>query len=139
MDRTYKEKEIGKILLGSILLFGIVELALIKMLFPAYYTHYMLFIPVYFLMLSVGMLFMLSQIKRKAVQPRREIALLMLFNASQMLLSLILVFCYYLLIKVQRISMLIAFFIFYLFFLGLKLFALYHMDKLHKAEKKAAI
>jgi uncharacterized membrane protein len=74
--------------------------------------------------------------KRKRLHPGRAIARLMLFNVAQMILSFFLMFCYYYFIDVQEHTVLIAFSVFYIFFMGLKLFILYNIDKLHKIEKR---
>ena len=136
MEKAYRDKKIEKLVLGDIILFGILELAFIKWLLPAYYTPFLLFVPVYFLALGISLLWVLSRIKRKELPPGREIIQLMLFSVIQMTLSFILIFCYYYFFNVQKNTVLIAFCVYYLFFMGMKFFILYRSGKRHKADEK---
>jgi peptidoglycan/LPS O-acetylase OafA/YrhL len=136
MDRAYRAKETRKLVIFGIIIFGILETGFICLVFPSCYTDYLLYIPVYFLLLGIGILLILSRMKRKRLHPGRAVARLMLFNVAQMLLSFLLLFCYYYFINVQEDTVLIAFSVFYVFFMGLKLFILYNIDKLHKIETK---
>jgi hypothetical protein len=115
----YKKKAVIRVLSG-IILFGIVELAVIKWLLPAYYTHYLILIPVYFLIASIGMLFAFEKMNRKKVHPAREITQLLMLSVVPMILSFALIFCYFYFIQIQKLTMLLAFSIFYLFFMFLK-------------------
>ncbi|MDR0575730.1 MAG: hypothetical protein LBG96_17210 [Tannerella sp.] len=136
MDKAYRAKETRKLVIFGIIIFGILELAFVKMVYPSYFTNYLFLIPAYFLVLSISVLLVLSRMKRKRLHPGRAIARLMLFNVAQMILSFILMFCYYYFVDVQEHTILIAFSVFYIFFMGLKLFILYNIDKLHKIEKR---
>ena len=136
MDRVYRAKETRKLVLYGILLFGALEVGVIRFFLPAYYSCYLLFVPVYFLLLGIGILLLLSRMKRKRLHPGRAIARLMLFNVAQMLLSMILLYYYYYFIKVQKYTMLLAFSIFYVFFMGIKMFIIYNIDNQHKTEKR---
>jgi hypothetical protein len=136
MDRAYRAKETRKLVIFGIVIFGILEVGFIRLVYPTYYTDYLLLIPVYFLLLGISVLLVLSRMKRNRLHPGRAIARLMLFNVAQMLLSFFLMFCYYYFIHVQKHAVLIAFSVFYISFMGLKLFILYNIDKLHKIESK---
>ena len=136
MDRVYRAKETRQLVLWGIVLFGLVEMGLIRFVFSSYYTNYLLLIPIYFLLLGIGILLLLSRMKRKRLHPGRAIARLMLFNVGQMILSVILMFCYYFYIHVQESTVLLSFGIFYIFFMGIKLFIIYNIDNQHKTEKK---
>ena len=135
MVETYGGNNTGRNVLGGIILFGILELVSIKWFFPAYFTFKLLFIPAYFLLLGVIVLIILSRMKVKKIHPGRAVARLMLFNVAQMTLSFFLLFGYYYFTEVKDHSMLFAFCIFYIFFMGLKLSILYNIDKHHKNEK----
>jgi len=136
MHRVYRAIEIRRLVLYGIMAFGIAEMAFIRLVLPESYTHFLLLIPAYFLLLGIGILFLLSRIKRKRLHPGRAIARLMLFNVSQMLLSFILMFLYIYFIEEQKYMMLLAFFCFYIFFMGIKFFIIYNIDNQHKTEKK---
>lgn len=132
MDKIYRKKQTNKIVIWGIILFGILEIGLIRILLPSYYTNYLLFIPVYFLILGISVLLILSRMSRKKIHPGRALARLMIFNVAQMMLSfMILIGCYYFITAHKQI-VLIAFGIYYIFFMGLKLFILYNIDKQHK-------
>ncbi|MDR0742838.1 MAG: hypothetical protein LBF05_00555 [Tannerella sp.] len=136
MDKAYRAKDARKLVIFGIIIFGILETGFIRLVYPLYYVDYLLFIPAYFLLLGISILLVLSRMKRKRLHPGRAIARLMLFNVAQMLLSFFLMFCYCYFINVQKHTILIAFSVFYIFFMGLKLFILYNIDKLHKIETK---
>ncbi|HCC53065.1 MAG TPA: hypothetical protein DEQ30_14305 [Porphyromonadaceae bacterium] len=136
MERAYRAKETRKLVIFGILIFGILEMGFIRLVYPSHYTNYLLFIPLYFLLLGTSVLLVLSRMKRKRLHPGRAIARLMLFNVAQMLLSFLLMSCYYYFIDVQEHTVLITFSVFYIFFMCLKFFILYNIDKLHKIETK---
>ena len=136
MLRVYRAIEIRRLVLYGIILFGIAEMGFIRFVLPASYTHNLLIIPAYFLFLGVGILLLLSRMKRKRLHPGRAIARLMLFNVSQMILSFFLMFLYYYLVEDHKYIMLLAFSAFYIFFMGVKLFIIYNIDHQHKTEKK---
>lgn len=136
MERVYKTKETGKLIIFSILIFGILEIGFIRFVYPSYYTDYLLLIPVYFLLLGISVMFMLSRMKRNKSHPGRAIVRLMSFNVAQMLLSFFLMFCYYFFADVQEHTILIAFSIFYIFFMGLKLFILIRLTQRLKNANK---
>jgi hypothetical protein len=125
-----------RLVLYGIIGFGIAEVGLIRFVFPDYYTNNLLYISAYFLLLGVIILPLLSRMKRKRLHPGRAIARLMLFNASQMLLSFILMFIYVYFVDVQKYTMLLAFGAFYIFFMCIKFFIIYNIDNQHKTEKK---
>lgn len=136
MDKVYKEKKIRTFVLLGVIIFGILEIAFIRLVFPSHYTNYLLYIPVYFLILGISVLLVLSRMKRRKLHPGRAIARLMLFNVAQMILSFFVLFIYYHYINIERQVMLVAFCIFYIFFMGVKFFILYHIDKNHKIHKR---
>jgi hypothetical protein len=136
MDKAYDEVATRKLVIFGILLFGMIEIAFVCLVFPSYYTNYLLFIPAYFLILGISVLLVLMRMKRKRLHPGRAVARLMLFNVSQMLLSFFLMFCYYYFIDVQEHTLLIAFGVFYIFFMGIKMFILYTIDNQHKIHTK---
>lgn len=142
MHNVYQKKQSNQIVLWGIILFGIVEIGLIYFALPSYYTHFMLFIPLYFLILGISLLLILSRMSRKKIHPGRALARLMIFNVAQMTLSFfILVLIYYCLPLEKQLKNIIvlAFGVYYIFFMGLKLFVLYNIDKQHKIAKKAKI
>lgn len=136
MWRTYRAKSTSKLVIFGILLFGILEIAIIYLAAPQYYTHYLLCIPVYFLILGFSVLWALWHMHRNKFHPGRAIARLMLFNIAQMLLSFFIMAGYYYFIDVQEHTMLIAFSVFYIFFMCLKFYILYNIDKQHKIDTK---
>ena len=136
MFRVYRAIEIRRLVLYGIILFGIVELSFIRFVLPSMYTNHLLMIPTYFLVLGVGILLLLSRMKRKKLHPGRAVARLMLFNVSQMILSFFLMFLYYYNVKDNKNIMLLAFGTFYIFFMGIKFFIIYNIDHQHKIEKK---
>jgi hypothetical protein len=136
MDKAYNEKEARALVIFGILLFGIVEVAFIRLVLPSCYTNLLLLIPVYFLILGILLLLILTRMKRRRLHPGRAVARLMLFNVSQMLLSFVLMIYYYYFINVQKHAILIAFGVFYVFFLGVKMFILYNIDNQHKIHTK---
>ena len=93
-------------------------------------------IPAYFLLLGAGILLLLSRMKRNRLHPGRAVARLMLFNVSQMIFSFFLMFIYYYIVEDHKYIMLLAFSAFYIFFMGVKFFIIYHIDNQHKIEKK---
>ena len=136
MFRVYRAIEIRRLVLYGIILFGIVEVGFVRLVFPDNYTNYLLLIPAYFFLMGVGILLLLSRMKRKRLHPGRAVARLMLFNVSQMILSFFLMFLYYYFIEYHKYAMLLSFSAFYIFFMGIKLFIIYNIDNQHKTEKK---
>jgi len=137
MFRVYRAIEIRRFVLYGIILFGIAEIGFIRFVMPSSYTHLLLLIPAYFLLLGIGVLLLLSRMKRKRLHPGRAIARLMLFNVSQMILSFFLMFLYYYHAEESHKNiMLLAFGVFYIFFMGVKLFIIFNIDNQHKTEKK---
>jgi hypothetical protein len=136
MDKAYNKKEARKLVLFGIIIFGIIEMAFIRLVFPSYYTNFLLLIPVYFLILGVSVLLILSHMKRKRLHPGRAVARLMLFNVSQMIVSFLLLVGYYYFVDVQEHTVLITFSVFYIFFMSIKLFILYNIDHQHNIDIK---
>ena len=136
MGKVYRAKVLRKLVIYGIILFGTIEVGLIRLVFPASFTTYLLFIPVYFLLLGIFLLLVLSRMKRKRLHPGRALARLMIFNISQMTLSFILMFLYYYFVKEQKDTVLLAFSVYYVFFMCIKLFVIYNIENQHKTEKK---
>ena len=123
----------GTVLLTIGLLFGLGNLVgLIKLFLPAYYSTYLFSVPAYFLLVSLGLLFLMSRMKRNKLKPGRVMALLMLFNVGQMALSFSLLFFYYYFIKIQMIAILLIFCIFYFVFMWLKFYIMQNFDRSKK-------
>jgi len=136
MHKIYKERETVKLVLFGLIIFGIVELCFIRLVFPDSYSNYLLLVPAYFLLLGVIVLLLLSRMKRNKVNPARAIARMMLFNVIQILVSFLLLFMVHYLYDFKDYAMLISFFVFYIFFMGIKLFILYDIDKRYQIDKK---
>jgi len=136
MDNVYKIKKARSIILYGIILFALLELGIIRLVFPTYYTHNLLLIPVYYLFFGLCILLILRWMKRKKMHPARAIALLMYFSLFQMILTFIVMFSYYYLVEANKYVMLFAFSAFYLFFMGIKLLIIYNIDIQHKSEIK---
>ena len=132
MTKTYTEHQIRRLVLFGIILFGIVEVAFFRLVFPASFTCYLLLIPIYFLISGIFILLLLTRIRRRRLHPGRAVARLMLFNVVQMALSFIILFLYYYFVNIHRYTMLIAFSLFYVYFMGIKYFILYNIEKHHK-------
>jgi hypothetical protein len=84
----------------------------------------------------VIVLLLLSRMKRNKVNPARAIARMMLFNVIQILVSFLLLFMVHYLYDFKDYALLISFFVFYIFFMGIKLFILYDIDKRYQIDKK---
>jgi len=132
MTKTHTEHQIRRLVLFGIILFGIVEVAFFRLVFPASFTCYLLLIPIYFLISGIFILLLLTRIRRRRLHPGRAVARLMLFNVVQMALSFIILFLYYYFVNIHRYTMLIAFSLFYVYFMGIKYFILYNIEKHHK-------
>ena len=132
MIKTFTEYQIRKLVLCGIIIFGIIEIAFFRLVFPASFTYYLFLIPGYFLLLGIFILLLLTRMRRRRLHPGRAVARLMLFNVVQMALSFTILFLYYYLIDVQKHLMLIAFCLFYVYFMCIKFFILYNIDKHHK-------
>ena len=138
MNNVYGISKARKIIFFGIILFGMLELGLIRLLFPADYTHELLLIPAYFLFFGVCILLFLKRMSLKKTHPGRAVAQLMYFSLFQMMLTFIVMFCYYYFAEEHKYVMLFAFSAFYLFFMGVKLFIIYNIDIQHKTDKRNA-
>jgi len=128
--------KLSRVVITWIIAFGVVELGVIRFFFPSHFTPLLFLILPYFCILGILMLLILRQIKRRNIHPGRAIARLMLFNVSQMLLSVMIVIVYSYFIDIERYTMLLAFSIFYIFFMGIKFFIIYNIDRRHKLTKE---
>ena len=113
-------KEARRIVIFGTALFGILEIAFIRMVFPSHYTASLLFIPLYFLLSGIGLLLFMRRTK-----PGKAVAMFMLFNIAHITLSFSLLTGYYLFAPEREPALLIAFGVFYLFFMGLKMVIIY--------------
>ena len=136
MNNSYGITKARKIILLGICLFSLLELGLIRLIFPAYYTHHLLLIPAYFLFFGMCILLILNKMKQKKTPPGRAIALMIYFSLFQMMFSFIVMFIYSYFVKVHNTTMLFAFSAFYLFFMGIKLLIIYNIDIQHITAKK---
>jgi hypothetical protein len=136
MDKAYRETKFHRIVIVGIALFGIVEMAIIRFLFPASYSHLLWLIPAYFLLLGIIVLLVLNRMKRRQMHPGRAIARLMLFNVAQMFVSFILLFLCYNLFENRKEVFILAFSIFYIFFMAVKFYILYDIDRQNKKLKE---
>jgi hypothetical protein len=115
-------KEARIIVLFGTALFGILEIAFIRTVFPSHYTASLLFIPLYFLLSGIGLLLFLQQ----RVKPGKAVAMFMLFNIAHITLSFsLLLGYYYIFASAREPAWLIAFGVFYLFFMALKMVIIY--------------
>lgn len=135
MDDVYRVKTARKLVLYGIILFGLFEVGLIRLVFPAYYTHSLLLIPAYFLLSGICILFILKNMKRKNIHPGRAVILLMFFSLAQMLCSFFVMFFYYYFAETNKLIMLFAFCVFYIYFMGIKFFIIHNIDIQHKTKK----
>jgi uncharacterized membrane protein YhaH (DUF805 family) len=136
MTRAYTPWQVRRFVMLSILLFGIATETALYFGFPEYCTRYTVFIPVYFLLLGLSLLFALSRMQARRLHPGRALARLMILNVSQLFLSAVILFVYIRCIDVQRNTFLIVFGLFYVWFLGLKMFVLCNIDRHHQERKK---
>lgn len=136
MTKVFTQNEVWRRVLLSIIIFGILEVAVLYWGFPEYYTNNVIFIPIYFLALGISLLLAIYRINSKPLHIGRAAARLMLLNASQLVLSFGVLFYYIRYIDVQRRSFVLLFGLFYIWFLLLKLFVFYNIDSLHNEKKK---
>jgi len=129
MNNRYLTKQNRRFIIWSIILFGIIELAFVRFALPSYYTHYLLFIPVWFLLMGVLMIMILQNTGNKNVPPGRMLSRLILFSIVRMVLSFIVIFLYYYLVNIQRNTVLLSFAVFYLFFMGIEIYILFVRQK----------
>jgi len=136
MTKVYSHVTVRRFVLLSIILFGVIEESVLYFGFPEYYTSYTLFIPVYFLLLGISLLLAISRIRSKQLHIGRALARLMLLNVVQLFLSFAVLFYYIRYIDEQRHTFVLLFGLFYIMFLGLKMFVIYNIDSDHKEKKK---
>jgi len=132
MDKAYRDKRFYSIVIASIALFGIIEIAVIRCVFPSSYMHLLWLIPAYFLLLGFITLILLRRMKRKKLHPGKAIARLMLFNVSQMLVSFTLLFLFYYFVKDNKNVFIIAFALFYIFFMSIKFYIILDINRQNK-------
>ena len=134
VSKAYSSKMIRVFVVLSILIFGIIEWAIVYFCYPQYYTPYMLCITPYFLVLGITVLAVVTRLDHKHIHPGRAIARLMLVNAAQFLLSIVFMGLYVYLIDDHRDAFLLTFGIFYIVFMFIKFFVLYNIDHHHKMD-----
>ncbi|MDR2120068.1 MAG: hypothetical protein LBP64_04240 [Tannerella sp.] len=133
--KIYRRREVNRIVLTGVVLFGLLEEAAICFLFPQYYTCYMLFIPCYFLLLAVSLLWGMAHFRAEQIHIRRALARMMLLNVSQFITSAAIIVCYALFVGEQKNAFILAFGLYYIWFLGLKLFVFYNMEHFNKFKR----
>jgi len=136
MTKVYSHVTVRRFVLISIILFGVIELSVLYFGFPEYYTKYTLYIPIYFLLLGISLLLSISRIRSKQLHIGRALARLMLLNVVQLFLSFIVLVYYVWYIDVQRDTFVLLFGLYYILFLGLKMFVFYNIDSDNKEKKK---
>lgn len=136
MTKVYSHIAVRRFVILSIILLGVVMEAILALGFPEYNTPYTLYIPVYFLILGISLLLSISRIRSKQLHIGRALARLMLLNVVQLFLSFGVLFYYMRYIKEQEHTFLLAFGLFYVMFLGLKMFVFYNIDSDYKEKKK---
>ncbi|MDR3251919.1 MAG: hypothetical protein LBT42_09700 [Tannerella sp.] len=135
MDKNYRGEKVILLFIMGIIFAGIGATNLIRSVFPDIYTGYLWIIPAYFLLSGVVLYILLSHIVRGGIQPARAVARLMVFNAAQMVVSFALVACYVYFIDMQRKTVLVSFVIYYVLFMGLKMFILLNVNKKKQNEQ----
>jgi len=136
MTKVYSHITVRRFVLICIILFGVIELSVLYWGFPEYYTKYVFFIPAYFLFLGVSLLLSISRIRTKQLHIGRAHARLMLLNVVQLFLSFGILFYYIRYINEQRHTFVLLFGLYYIMFLGLKMFVFYNIDSDYKDKKK---
>lgn len=136
MTKVYSHITVRRFVIISIILFGVIGVSVVYFGFPEYYTKYILYIPVYFLLLGISLLLLISRIRSKQLHIGRALARLMLLNACQLFVSFIVLVCYVRYIDEQRDTFVLLFGLYYILFLGLKLFVFYNIDSDYKEKKE---
>ncbi|MDR1330985.1 MAG: hypothetical protein LBK07_02675 [Tannerella sp.] len=130
--RAYKRKEVIRIVLTGIVLFGIIEEMALYFFFPQYYTSCTILIPFYFLLLALSMLWVLAHFRPERIHIGRALARMMLLTVSQFITSIAALMCYIFFVGVQKNAFVLAFGIYYIWFLVLKIFVFYNMEHYNK-------
>jgi len=121
-----RNNKLQKYVMAAIALFGVIEIAVIRFAFPSYYSNLLLLIPAWFLLMGFIVLLILT---RTDIHPRRAVARLMLFSVAQMFVSFAMLFVCYYLIENNRKTLVLAFAVFYIFFLGVRFYILHIVDR----------
>jgi hypothetical protein len=112
------------VFLSGIILLAIVEIALLYSVFPQYKSVYFVLIPLYFLILTVCLLYF----KRKQLTPNQQVNAVMIYSMIPLLLSLTVLLLYSYFVK-EHVTVFFAIFGgFYLWFLIMKSLTLYKFD-----------
>jgi hypothetical protein len=115
-------------MLSGILILWLIEYLMVTLAVPQYRYILMYQIPLFFLILTIVLLFYTNKIKQKRLKPRQEISLLMAFNMLPLLLSLVFVLLYIYFVKTDVTVFLLIFGGFYLWFLVMKSMVLYKIE-----------
>jgi hypothetical protein len=113
------------VFLSGTILFAVVEIALLYFVFPQYKSVYLALIPLYFLILTVSLLYF----KRKQLTPGQQLNAVMIYSMIPLLLSLTVMLLYSYFVKEHLIVFLAIFGGFYLWFLIMKSLTLYKFDR----------
>jgi hypothetical protein len=133
--KVYKRREVNRIVLTGIILFGAIEEAALYFFFPQHYTHYTIFIPFYFLLLALILLWALAHFRMERIHIRRALARTMLLSVSHFMISVAALVCYIFLIGVHKNTFVLVFGIYYIWFLVLKVFVFYNMEHYNKIKR----
>ncbi|MDR1408420.1 MAG: hypothetical protein LBJ23_10315 [Tannerella sp.] len=131
-EKVYRRKDVNRIVLAGTVLFGIVEETALYFFLPQYYTPYTIFIPCYFVLLALSLLWALSHFRVERIHIGRALARMMLLSASQFITSIAALVCYIVFVGVQKNTFVLVFGIYYIWFLALKMFVFYNMEHYHK-------
>ncbi|MDR1602286.1 MAG: hypothetical protein LBS42_07660 [Tannerella sp.] len=130
--KVYTRKDVIRIVLTGIILFGVIEEAVLYFFFPLHYTHYTVFIPFYFILLALSLLWALAYFRTEQIHIGRALARMMLLTVSQFITSIVVLACCILFVGEHKNTFVIAFGIYYIWFLVLKLFVFYNMERYNK-------
>lgn len=121
---------------AAILLFGIVEEAVLYGAFPTHYTAYTLLIAPYFLLLAWMVTAMERSMERHGTKVQTKVMRWLQLTMAQLLLTVVLLLIYVVCIDVERVAFLLTFCIFYLWYMCVKMYAL-HKIQLQESASKA--
>ena len=120
---------------AAILLFGIVEEAVLYGAFPTHYTAYTLLIAPYFLLLAWMVTAMERSMERHGTKPQTKVMRWLQLTMAQLLLTVVLLLIYVVCIDVERVAFLLTFCIFYLWYMCVKMYTLHKIQLLESARK----
>ncbi|MDR0757784.1 MAG: hypothetical protein LBF85_08060 [Tannerella sp.] len=130
--KVYTRRKVNRIVLTGIALFGLIEEAALYFFFPQHYTPYTIFIPFYFLLLALSLLWALSHFRVERIHIGRALARMMLLSSSQFITSVAVLVCYISFVGVHKNTFVLVFGIYYIWFMVLKTFVFYNMEHYNK-------